>query len=145
MSTLADIFSGGTDSKFARLTRPEEFASKKRAPVEEEKRVKKPKHKKREKESSSEAEGSVALVDDATAAVSGGAIVPASVTANVSSIELINGSDSSSSSNSKRTIFVGNLPLSATIKSITKLFRPFGEVESVRLRSVPVAGTKVGL
>lgn len=42
-----------------------------------------------------------------------------------------------------RTVFLGNVPTSETIKSITKLCTEFGEVESVRLRSVPVAGTAV--
>lgn len=42
-----------------------------------------------------------------------------------------------------RTIFVGNLPVSMKSKDVSLLFRPFGYVESVRLRSVPVAGTKV--
>jgi nucleolar protein 12 len=42
-----------------------------------------------------------------------------------------------------RTIFLGNVPTSETVKSITKMCTEFGEVESVRLRSVPVAGTAV--
>lgn len=44
----------------------------------------------------------------------------------------------------KRTIFVGNVPLNQTVKSLTKFFTSeFGEVVSLRLRSVPVAGVKV--
>lgn len=42
-----------------------------------------------------------------------------------------------------RTVFVGNLPISMQTRDVSLLFRPFGYVESVRLRSVPVAGTKV--
>lgn len=42
-----------------------------------------------------------------------------------------------------RTIFVGNLPISMQSRDVSLLFRPYGYVESVRLRSVPVAGTKV--
>ena len=42
-----------------------------------------------------------------------------------------------------RTVFLGNLPTSEDIKSITKMCTEFGAVESVRLRSVPVAGTAV--
>ena len=42
-----------------------------------------------------------------------------------------------------RTVFLGNLPLSQSVKSITKMCSDFGVVESVRLRSVPVAGTAV--
>ncbi len=42
-----------------------------------------------------------------------------------------------------RTVFLGNVPIAETIKSLTKMCSEFGEVESVRLRSVPVAGTAV--
>lgn len=42
-----------------------------------------------------------------------------------------------------RTVFVGNLPISMQTRDVSLLFRPYGYVESVRLRSVPVAGTKV--
>jgi hypothetical protein len=37
-----------------------------------------------------------------------------------------------------RTIFIGNLPLSLKRKHLIKEFSQFGEVESVRLRSVPI-------
>lgn len=43
----------------------------------------------------------------------------------------------------ERTIFVGNLPKSYSTRDISLLFRPHGYVESVRIRSVPVAGTKI--
>ncbi|KAF3337550.1 RNA-binding protein 34 [Carex littledalei] len=42
-----------------------------------------------------------------------------------------------------RTVFVGNLPLKIKRKEILKEFQQFGEVESVRIRSVPLADTKV--
>ena len=42
-----------------------------------------------------------------------------------------------------RTIFVGNLPLNTTRKSLAALFRPCGKVESTRLRSVAAAGVKL--
>lgn len=41
------------------------------------------------------------------------------------------------------TAFLGNLSLSENVKSITKLCKEFGEVQSVRLRSVPYTGAKV--
>ncbi|KAI4314497.1 hypothetical protein L6164_027400 [Bauhinia variegata] len=41
-----------------------------------------------------------------------------------------------------RTIFVGNLPLKTKKKSLLKEFKKFGEVESVRIRSVPILDTK---
>jgi nucleolar protein 12 len=42
-----------------------------------------------------------------------------------------------------RTIFVGNLPVATTRKSLFKLFRECGKIESTRIRSVAVAGIKV--
>lgn len=38
-----------------------------------------------------------------------------------------------------RTVFVGNLPLKIKKKALLKEFSQFGEVESVRIRSVPIA------
>ncbi len=43
----------------------------------------------------------------------------------------------------ERTVFLGNVPITQNVKSLTKFCREFGEVESVRLRSLPVAGTAV--
>ncbi len=48
-----------------------------------------------------------------------------------------------SQKNSDCTLFVGNISLKETVKSITKLFSDFGAVESCRMRSVPIAGAKV--
>ncbi|KAL8053427.1 hypothetical protein ABFX02_05G069900 [Erythranthe guttata] len=42
-----------------------------------------------------------------------------------------------------RTVFVGNLPLKFKKKEITKAFVKFGEVESVRIRSVPLIDGKL--
>lgn len=41
------------------------------------------------------------------------------------------------------TIFIGNISLSEDIKSIRKFCKQFGEVESVRLRSIPMGGVAV--
>nr|XP_009397120.2 PREDICTED: RNA-binding protein 34 [Musa acuminata subsp. malaccensis] len=41
-----------------------------------------------------------------------------------------------------RTVFVGNLPLKTKRKSLQKEFLKFGEVESVRIRSVPIVYSK---
>ncbi|TQD86362.1 hypothetical protein C1H46_028120 [Malus baccata] len=41
-----------------------------------------------------------------------------------------------------RTVFVGNLPLKVKKKALMKEFAKFGEVESVRIRSVPILDTK---
>ncbi|KAK6146453.1 hypothetical protein DH2020_020322 [Rehmannia glutinosa] len=42
-----------------------------------------------------------------------------------------------------RTVFVGNLPLKLKKKEIVKEFGKFGEVESVRIRSVPIIDGKI--
>ncbi|KAJ4829390.1 hypothetical protein Tsubulata_014533 [Turnera subulata] len=42
-----------------------------------------------------------------------------------------------------RTVFVGNLPLKVKKKALLKEFSRFGEVESVRIRSVPIVDTKI--
>jgi nucleolar protein 12 len=41
-----------------------------------------------------------------------------------------------------RTVFVGNLPLKVKKKALLKEFSQFGEVESVRIRSVPILNSK---
>ncbi|RDX67719.1 RNA-binding protein 34, partial [Mucuna pruriens] len=41
-----------------------------------------------------------------------------------------------------RTVFVGNLPLKVKKKTLLKEFKKFGEVESVRIRSIPIQDTK---
>ena len=42
-----------------------------------------------------------------------------------------------------RTVFVGNVPVSIKLKHIKRHFAPCGEVESVRMRSLPVASPKL--
>ncbi|KAI3420581.1 uncharacterized protein J3R85_012665 [Psidium guajava] len=42
-----------------------------------------------------------------------------------------------------RTVFVGNLPLKIKRKALVKEFSKFGEVESARIRSVPILDTKI--
>jgi nucleolar protein 12 len=44
---------------------------------------------------------------------------------------------------SNRTLFIGNLATSITIKKLKKICSSFGEVDSIRLRSIPIAGTAV--
>ncbi|VFR02154.1 unnamed protein product [Cuscuta campestris] len=41
-----------------------------------------------------------------------------------------------------RTIFVGNVPLKTKKKTLLKEFSKYGEIESLRIRSVPIADTK---
>ncbi|KAF7138314.1 hypothetical protein RHSIM_Rhsim07G0129900 [Rhododendron simsii] len=42
-----------------------------------------------------------------------------------------------------RTAFVGNLPLKVKKKALVKEFSQFGEIESIRIRSVPLLDTKI--
>ncbi|XP_019156734.1 PREDICTED: nucleolar protein 12 [Ipomoea nil] len=42
-----------------------------------------------------------------------------------------------------RTVFVGNLPLKTKKKTLFKEFSKFGEIESIRIRSVPLTDSKV--
>ncbi|XP_066280947.1 RNA-binding protein 34-like [Branchiostoma lanceolatum] len=42
-----------------------------------------------------------------------------------------------------RTVFVGNLPVSTTKKELKKMFRKFGEIESVRFRSIAQSNPNV--
>ncbi len=140
MASLADIFSASND-QFARVIKPAEFESKKRPAVVEEKKIKKPKHKKREKEGQ---DGSKENSFDKN--VQDKPIAPTSISSSNSSSNLPESTSDVTTTppaNNNCTIFVGNLPLSANVKSISKLFKQFGEIDSVRLRSVPVAGTKV--
>eukprot|EP01125_Pyxidicula_operculata_P010291 TRINITY_DN3392_c0_g1_i2.p1 TRINITY_DN3392_c0_g1~~TRINITY_DN3392_c0_g1_i2.p1 ORF type:complete len:260 (-),score=63.61 TRINITY_DN3392_c0_g1_i2:75-854(-) len=43
----------------------------------------------------------------------------------------------------QRTIFVGNLPVNTKEKEVIKLFKPFGEIESVRFRSIAYTEAKL--
>lgn len=51
--------------------------------------------------------------------------------------------DTTKPGDEERTVFVGNLPLSTTRKSLAKVFSECGKVQSTRLRSVAVTGVKV--
>lgn len=42
-----------------------------------------------------------------------------------------------------RTIFVGNLPLKTTRKALSQEFIKFGQIESIRIRSVPIVDVSV--
>jgi len=44
-----------------------------------------------------------------------------------------------------RTVFAGNVPLKAKKGAVKKYFSPFGKVESVRFRSIPITGAKVAV
>ena len=125
------LFSDSAKQKFARVYKPEEFdlpVKKAPAPKDEDgtddldpidAKKKKRKERKRKVEPEAGAEGAKDDTDQ----------------------QAIDSSDSSSADN--RTIFVGSIPVSETVKSLTKFFKTYGEIESIRLRSVPIAGAKV--
>jgi nucleolar protein 12 len=128
MSGLSNLFSTSTLTKFERKVQPVEveFPSKIRDPSrpdreEEHRRLEKKANKKRkrvEKDEAAGEEGGVVPAEDSEVAVQS------------------DGKDS-------KTLFVGNLPVDQTVKTISAIFKEFGDVESVRLRSVPTAGAKV--
>lgn len=116
---LSSLFSDESKAVFARSQKPKEFSSKRAPTIAEEKvekKEKKPKHKRSRPESdSTEPDPSVNVVSDTI----------------------------NSDEKDCRTIFVGNISLSTSSKSLRKFVNTFGEVESLRLRSVPIAGTAV--
>lgn len=143
-STLSALFNTDAQQRFARTIKPEEIIAHKiqRAKsreddlkaIEEEVAALKKKEKKDKKKKlrirprKDEEDGSTYSAD-----------VKDSVVATVS--EVVEEGDVADKD--RRTAFIGNIPISETVKSITKFCSEFGEVESVRLRSVPISGTAV--
>ncbi|KAF0683882.1 Aste57867_24108 [Aphanomyces stellatus] len=97
------------------------------------KKVKKPKHKKKAAEEAAAAAAAAAACETTTPEAA-----PAATDAAAADTE-----DSGDIEKDARTIFIGNVSLEATIADIKKHFLACGKIESVRLRSVPVAGCKV--
>jgi hypothetical protein len=140
-SSLGDIFSESVKEKFARKIKPAELDIEKRPlpeAVAPPKKEKKKKWKNRTPEEVAEAAAAAASAgvnerkrkaDKANMSI-GESDSPAAKEATQQEIEA-------------RTIFVGNIPLSESTKSVKKLFTQFGVVDSVRFRSVPIAGTAV--
>jgi len=136
-SSLSSLFSEGSQEKFKRAIKPQEFEPKKKVVRDAKGRVKlprdkskpkKPKHRKRHQEGG-DGEG-----DDSAST----SLAPSSSSSSSSS-----SLSSEKEKNDSRTIFVGNIPLTADVKSLKRLFKEFGEIETVRLRSVPIAGTAI--
>lgn len=117
---LSNLFSDSSRVLFARSFKPEEFPSLKldkaddTEDVNEKATTKKARKPKKVKVPDSEAESTEMNSDTVVA-----------------------------SDDFSRTLFVGNIPITETIKSVTKLFQEYGKIDSVRLRSVPVSGAKV--
>lgn len=139
MDDLAELFSEDIKRKFSRAFKPHDFPivtkQKANSEVEEDndssngeadaKKRKKPK-KKRVQIEATESAG----IDEVGAAFS------ADNNATPTSAEVRD-------SNADKTLFVGNLSVKESVKSIKKIFSEFGEIVSVRLRSVPIEGAKV--
>lgn len=131
-NSLASLFSEESKANFTRRIKPqEEFISKKRRnkEIEEEipKKIKKPKHKHRK---------------DLLTSTSDTNTLTTSTITNSESLESNNNSNNIDEKD-QRTIFVGNIPITETVNSIRQYFSEFGQIDSVRIRSVPVAGTAV--
>ena len=110
---LTNLFSQQNQDKFKRAIKPKEFEQKKKVEIDERgnrKDIKKNKKPKHPKKSKDEIEQRPP---------------PIPVNANEANA---------------KTIFVGNIPLTETVKSLKRYFKEFGEVDSLRLRSVPIAG-----
>lgn len=143
-SSLASLFSDKSKVNFARVNKPKEIKSKKRSAEEvtggeggreggelTPKRVKKPKHK-----HSKRLELSERITESQTDTSTG--LTNLSVGEESEERER-----DEKEKKDQRTIFVGNIPITATITSLKTFFQEFGPVDSVRLRSVPIAGTAV--
>jgi len=136
---LAGLFSAASKTQFARVSKAEEF-EKKRSVItptvtsEEQQKLDSSAQRKLDKK----AKRKIKPKPDDTSAGSGTPSVSAPEEDANGSVSPAPGTDKDA-----RTVFIGNVPISETAKSITRLCTEFGEVESVRLRSVPVAGTAV--
>jgi hypothetical protein len=127
--SLQSLFDPANLEKFKRVTKPAEFAAprpKKQRTVTDEDgdevpRKKKPKHKHRDAERLDAEENSDKVAGDLKGA----------------SVE------SGNDEKNFRTVFIGNLPLSQNQKTLRQLFKDFGDIESIRLRSVPYEGVAV--
>lgn len=139
---LSKLFSSESMKLFERAVKPVEFEKKKTVivdSVEEEVSIKKKKNRKESREAAAAA---------ATAATSAAtkSIDSSSSGADKSEpTEDVKVADDKEAREKKeaRTLFVGNFPVSESIKTVKSLFSVYGEIESVRFRSVPVSGTAV--
>lgn len=162
MSSLADLFAAENKEKFARkesflASVPANAVKKRTAPKPDEVTTKKKKQrtmsraesralraKAREEEEAKIGSFSNVQLNDLDAVELDDEVDgenEASVEKSENSVEESEENDDDAS---KRTIFAGNIPLSETKASLMKYFSAtFGPVAAIRLRSVPVAGTKV--
>ncbi len=124
--SLSSLFSDTSKQLFARSFKPEEFPKMQIEKKNNEELTSDKKVKKKKKTKPVDNDESTTL----------------SVTS-TDTIKPVPVSDANAVNKNDCTLFIGNIPVTETIKSITKFFQEYGVIESVRLRSVPVAGTKV--
>ncbi len=137
MNGLSSIFNTSNLDKFKRINRPVEKSDnvpqlkKRRAEdsnVDAVPKKKKPKHIKRVKTLENDKENGKNGDDNEVSS------------SNIDDSQNIGEPDAEKNS---RTLFVGNVPVSETSKALKQMFKDFGEIESIRLRSVPYEGTAV--
>lgn len=139
-SALAGLFSENSKNQFARLTKAEEF-EKKRSDITlkvnsvEQKKLDLKAQKKLEKKAKRKGK----TMSEPVPEIQGDDSYVLEPSIGTKSVEL----NPNQHEKDSRTVFLGNLPISENVKSITKFCTEFGEVDSVRLRSVPIAGTAV--
>lgn len=145
--TLSTIFTDATQKKFARSVKPEEFKVQVKKKKEKSKiepvlltaaeRRKQEKKKKRYANRQEQKRQQLACQSNEAAIESNTKISeqPSGVVNNHSEVR--------KPVDSEHTLFVGNISIKATVKTVTKLFEKYGKVESVRFRSVPISGVKV--
>lgn len=160
---LTSLFSDASKSLFARTLKPEEFISKKRPdglprpdPIDEEKKLAKEEKRKIKRakryERLEQAEDAVISKaqqpdsDHTGAELDSESAPPSKREQDVSSSSGSRPLNRSSEADD-RSIFIGNVPLSASVPAGIAQMRSFcekyGEVESLRLRSLPIEGTAV--
>ena len=140
---LSKLFSSESKKLFERAVKPEEFEKKKTVvvdSVEEEVSIKKKKNRKESREAAAAA--ATSAVTSAATKSSDSSSTDADKSETTEDAKV---SDDKEVREKKeaRTLFVGNFPVSASIKTVKSLFSVYGEIESVRFRSVPVSGTAV--
>ena len=130
---LANLFSEESKKKYQRAIRPKEFDVKKKPELDEKGRVK---ISKKQKRLGNESSGEEVRKKKPKHKHSGKSSVS-------SNSNIASGDNGDNHQRDEKTIFVGNIPLSADVKSLKKYFKEFGEIETIRLRSVPIAGVAV--
>ena len=126
--SLSNLFSDAEKEKYQRIIKPREFPERNNVDANVgEKSLKRKKPKSSQKAIALDSSESIGTKIDET--------------------ERLEATDSPSDAttlrNEENTVFVGNVPISYTLKKISSLFGKCGDIESLRMRSVPTSGTAV--